>query len=490
MVTVSALSPHFLRHPLLRWTLFILACAWLLAVLPLFLVISAIGMSTVIGLLLRWPWLGWLGLAAALPFSSGIKTGPLSLTDVALAALLMLWFVDGVRRHTLRLEFSPVVITILGYICALILSLNGAVDLGEGLAEVVKWVEVAVVLVVLRQMFPHHQAPWLVAALLLGGIGQALLGLYQFIFRVGPDWFVIFDRFMRASGSFSQPNPYAGYLGLCLPVAASLALWAWNRMWRQQGKSLQSAVGLQTRNWQLLTVFFYTGATGLIGMGVLASWSRGGWLGAMTGAVMVLTLRSRRSMLWGLIGVVLVVGTLLLGSTLPGWIPAPVAARLADIPAYLGLTDILNQPVTDENFAVIERIAHWVAAVRMWEQAPWLGIGPGNYATLYPAVRLPRWEEPLGHAHNIYLNTLAETGVVGLGFYLTLWIVIVIWVWRQWQSANQQQAHWYAALALGVLGVVGHITVHNFFDNLFVQGSYLQIAFWLVVLNTLVPLRQ
>ena len=30
---------------------------------------------------------------------------------------------------------------------------------------------------------------------------------------------------MRAYGTFQQPNPYAGYLGLTLPLAFSVALW-------------------------------------------------------------------------------------------------------------------------------------------------------------------------------------------------------------------------------------------------------------------------
>ena len=50
--------------------------------------------------------------------------------------------------------------------------------------------------------------------------------------------------------------------------------------------------------------------------------------------------------------------------------------------AYFGLTDVLSQPVTDENFSVVERIAHWVAAQRMWAQSPWFGVGPGNYAVV------------------------------------------------------------------------------------------------------------
>jgi hypothetical protein len=72
---------------------------------------------------------------------------------------------------------------------------------------------------------PISFVPWLVAALLAAAAVQGIYGLYQFVFRVGPEWFLIQGRFMRASGVFGQPNPFGAYLGLSLPVAFSLTLW-------------------------------------------------------------------------------------------------------------------------------------------------------------------------------------------------------------------------------------------------------------------------
>lgn len=473
-----------IRRSVLPW-LALGILAWLLATWPLAMAATLVGAVTGALLLLRWPWLLWIGLALVLPVSSGIKLGPLSATDVGVAAGVALWFVDGVRRRTLRLELSPELVAILAYVGALLLALYGAQNLGEAVAEVIKWGEVAVVILLVRPMLPPAQRHWLVVALLVGGIGQGLLGLYQFIFRIGPDWFIILGRFMRASGSFHQPNPYAGYLGLCLPVAASLALWHWHQLWQARGQTPNAnryLIGF------VLWALFYTGATGVIAAGLLASWSRGGWLGAAAGIAIVLTLRSRRAMVLGISGALVLLFVLFMGSALPGWVPSSIAARFQDIPAYFGLTDVLSQPVTDENFAIIERMAHWVAAVRMWEGAPWLGVGPGNFNTVYPTVNLPLWEEPLGHAHNIYLNTLAESGVIGFAAYLSLWVVVIGWLWRQrgvalWEQPERSQMDWRGAFAIGVLGVVGHSLVHNFFDNLFVQGIYLQLAFWLALLG-------
>jgi putative inorganic carbon (HCO3(-)) transporter len=425
----------------------LVALAWLVAAAPLRPLLLLLGGSSALLLLIRWPWLIWPALAAGLPFTSAIKQGPVSLADLLLVGALVLWFADGVRRRTLRLEPFGLLLPLALYLSVLTLSALQAADLAEAAVEVVKWVQLGFVLLLVRAMVPRTAVRWLVVALLVGGIGQALLGLYQFIYRVGPEWFVILGRFMRASGSFGQPNPYAGYLGLTFPVALSLMLWAWHTLlWRGERR---------------LDIFLWAGfttlATGLMAAGLAASWSRGGWLGATAGVIVVCLIRSRTAAIAGGMAALLVAVAVLLGALQPSLVPAAITSRLQAVPTFLGLTDVLSQPVTDENFSIVERVAHWVAALRMWERAPWLGVGPGNYAVVYPEVRLLRWEEPLGHAHNIYLNVLGESGLLGLMAYLAFWLSAFVWLGRCLRGWQRSGATWSAALAVGVCGVLVHL---------------------------------
>lgn len=465
---------HFQRMATLMrfavWGLVLSVLVLALVLLPLQPLLALLAAITAGVLVIRWPWLLWVGFALLIPITSAVKWGPLSLTDLLFAGGIMLWFMDGVRRRTIRTWHHPIVPIVLLFAGLLYLSLLQATNLREASAELLKWVQFALLLAIVPTMVPREKARWLVWGLLGGGMIQGLIGLYQFIFRIGPEWFVIFGRFMRASGTFSQPNPYGGYLGLTLPVAVSLTLWALYRL-----KQETSA------NWNISRPMFlllcYGVAAGGIGAGLLASWSRGALLGAIGALGVVIVLRSRRAaLLSGLAGLV-IAGALLVGALNPTWLPAPLVERFAEVPTYLGFSDVLNEPLTNENFAIVERLAHWVAALRMWERAPWLGVGPGNYATIYPEVRLPLWEEALGHAHNIYLNLLAESGIVGLLGYLVLWGMILVWLWRQWSI----HLEWQNALIIGVIGVIVHLSIHNFFDNLFVQGSYYHLALWLAV---------
>jgi len=310
-------------------------------------------------------------------------------------------------------------------------------------------------------MLTREQAYWVMIALVAAGVTQAIYGLYQFSNRIGPPWFLILNnRFMRASGSFGQPNPFGGYMGLCLPVAISLTFWRWTNY--LQTSNAPILVRWQKRDPQAVAI-------------VVALYRQ-------ILPDILSTMRSDRlaRILRNFI-ILPATGLLSLYSFRPDLIPKAISERLQDIPTYLGLSSIFSVELSATNWAVMERMAHWIAAIRMWVRSPVLGVGPGNYAAVYPEVNIPMWTDPLGHAHNIYLNVLAETGAIGLAVYIILWTSIIRWVLRQLRSESPNE--WRAALLIGVLGVIGHLSVHNFFDNLFVQGMYLHIGLWLAVLT-------
>ena len=110
----------------------------------------------------------------------------------------------------------------------------------------------------------------------------------------------------------------------------------------------------------------------------------------------------------------------------------------------------------------------------MFEAHPWLGVGLGNYAVTYPEYQLPHWYEPLGHAHNVFINFLAETGAFGVSAFLVFWILTPVMLWRAAHARGR--GAWTSALSIGVLGTWAYITVHSLFDNLFVQHIQLQLA--------------
>ncbi len=71
---------------------------------------------------------------------------------------------------------------------------------------------------------------------------------------------------------------------------------------------------------------------------------------------------------------------------------------------------------------VSTRIPLWIAAVNMFVEAPLLGHGPGSFALMYrdfvDQAMLPDWilidERDMPWPHNLYLELLAERGIMGL----------------------------------------------------------------------------
>ncbi len=218
----------------------------------------------------------------------------------------------------------------------------------------------------------------------------------------------------------------------------------------------------------------------VISLGLLLSWSRGAWLAFAVAVAVVILAHTRRAAPVVMVAVTLaVVFAVVFG--LVDLLPASLVNRVSELQQFVGLVNIRSIEVTDANFSVIERIAHWQAALGMWADHPWLGVGIGNFATAYPAYNLPRWYEPLGHAHNVYLNFGAEAGLLGFVAYLALWIACL---WQAVRAAAVSN-RFVAAVGAGVLGALTHATIHNLFDNLWVQHIYLNLALFLGLLAVL-----
>ena len=86
----------------------------------------------------------------------------------------------------------------------------------------------------------------------------------------------------------------------------------------------------------------------------------------------------------------------------------------------------------------------------------------------------------MGHAHNLYLNIAAETGLLGLGAYLVL-VVATVWLGRRALRNRHDRA--LRALAVGILGSLMAYSIHSIFDMLFVQGVGVLLGLLLALLE-------
>lgn len=399
---------------------------------------------------------------------------PLDIGQIAFAFTVGLWLLKQIAEsRRVVLPRLSVLLPLAAFIFAAALSLLTADSVSATLNELIKWLQMVIMALITASLCGRHGIGWLLGALLVAACVQAIIGVYQFVGGSGaPHLWILDYRYFRAFGSFGQPNPFGAFMGMTLPLALGAAFGAFSMVWQPHGTA--------RRMWLMLAGALGAAAA-LIGIGLAVSWSRGAWLGfgAALGVLILLAPRQRG------LGVVMAVGCagVLLLATISGSLPSALLARFSDFAQDLtGFQDVRGVPISDANYAVVERLAHWQAALSMADESPLFGVGFGGYEAAYGRHALVNWQLALGHAHNYYLNVLAETGLVGLLAYVGMWFALIRLSLRTLHLPN---AFWRGA-GLGLLAVWAHIAVHSLFDKLYVNNLFLHFGAMLGLIGTLV----
>ncbi|MGQ0603412.1 MAG: hypothetical protein ACT4QE_17160, partial [Anaerolineales bacterium] len=290
-----------LARPSLPITLYFfcaLAAAGIIAILPIEYSVGLLLGGAIIGLSIWEPAIGIgaalvLGPTRAYLAATG-RSGPLyDFGQIFFVLALAGWLLRGALKRDLTVPKLALLIPLSLWIGTGALSLFAAAAWRDGLNEVIKWIEVAIVLIIVYSESKRGRLPWIVGAILLSGVVQASVGLWQWRFRgAGPESFEVADGLFRAYGSFEQPNPFGGYLGLIWPVAAALGLTYLPRIVRNKSNALLATCYLLLATLMLAAIY--------------ASSSRGAWLGVGAAIIVIAIFLPRR--LW--MGVGLVSGVL------------------------------------------------------------------------------------------------------------------------------------------------------------------------------------
>jgi O-antigen ligase len=431
------------RWPQLRAGLLGLAGVGLVAIwaLPPIYVAAALVAVVSAAIVLLYPVGGLCLFAFAVPWGTAIPPhlGTVSVTEPIAAGLGFAWLVSKVSSRGRNAPAAPWAPFILLFLAAIVLSTTQATDLAASSRELLKWIEMAIIYVA-GTHFIRREADLrlVVAAIVLAGVSQALLGLEQAGLHAGPASFL--RGFQRAYGTFDQPNPFAGFLNMTLPLAVAMALLERSRVVR----------------------VLYSGAALTIGAGLLASGSRGAYLAAFAALIVMAALQWRRALVAALTGAV----ALLAGGLLAAFGAIPLGP-FAQLMSAVGLGNVSFGSVNDANFSAVERAAHWLAGVRMFASHPLLGVGIGNYSAAYPAYHPRGWYVSLEHAHNYYINIAAEAGIAGLTVYI---LMVGSALWYSYATVRTAGKGIVCTVGLGVTGALLATNLHNIFDVLYVHG--------------------
>jgi O-antigen ligase len=452
---------------LLLWILLAVAFGVIVAVLPVAASLALAGVAALAIALLFSPQSALVLLLVCAPLRALIDVRapgllPLDAGQIGLALVAGVWITHRVARKQplLKLEMSPALLAVGGFVAAGAISGFSAANTGVWLNDWLKWV-FAFVLMLL--VLTDGRWEWALFALALAGIANALVGIWIYFGGSGAEHFLISGDNYRAFGTFEQPNPFGGFMGMLAPLMGAAAFGYLRIAWIKRQV---------TDVWQpLIQTTFYGFAALITAAALVMSWSRGAWLAFGVAAAVVLVTLPRK--FWISMAIVALISLTGIGAILSGRLPASITERIGSaFTDLINVNDVRGVAVSSENYAVIERLAHWQAAVEMARLSPVTGVGLGNYEVVYPQVRLMAWKFPLGHAHNYYLNVLAEAGMIGAAAYGAMWLILAALTWR----ARRHPDPVASAAAAGLLGSWTYIAVHSITDQLYVNYAFLHVG--------------
>jgi len=321
------------------------------------------------------------------------------------------------------------------FVVWLAFSIGWAESPDDALTVLTPWVASAILFVVLVTSEVDERQLQLIVGAYVGGVAlSALAGLLGGL-EGASDVSAVTEQQGRLQGGSGDPN----YLAAAIVPAIALACGL-----------LASVRGELTRIWLI-------GSIPVLVLGLAATESRGGLLAAFV-AIVVSVVVTRRGRIWVVALIALTVGMAAV------WFAAT--------------------PTAWERVSTLEggngRGSLWKVAWEMSNDHPLLGVGIGNfplnspdYARGYGELELVTFIAERDHVvHNVYLQLLAETGLVGIALLLALACMSFIACARAIRSFERAQSWALASLTRAVaVALAGGLAASFFISN----GSDFQI---------------
>jgi len=266
----------------------------------------------------------------------------------------------------------------------------------------------------------------LVYAFLMSACVPLIFGICQFFTGKGETIFG--EYFTRLYGTFYYPNSFAFFLVFII----ALLFLMFNEAREKLGKFFYVILGI-------ITSFV-----------LLGTYTRGAWMAALIIFFVFGVLKFRRLLLGGALLLILI------------YLFVPIVQeRLGDI--------ISLEPFS----SLIWRLRLWTNMLPFFYAKPILGYGLASFQILSQNLQgLSMASVP--EAHNDYLRLLIETGVIGLGLYLALYLRLFIFNLKNFFKIKDK---FLKDLSLTAVLLVGVFLAVSLGDNI-LRGTATEWCFW------------
>jgi len=229
----------------------------------------------------------------------------------------------------------------------------------------------------------------------------------------------------------------------------------------------------QSKKWRVFATFAFS----VIMMGFVLSYSRAAWLSIVVsiGIWIILLLKIKFKTI-----LTTIVSVAALFFVFQQQILMKLEQNSKESSANLS-THISSMSNISTDASNLERINRWSCAIRMFEDKPVFGFGPGTYMFKYAPYQLTKDRTIIstnaadgGNAHSEYLGPLSESGVMGLLTYLLIIGVVSYTAIKTYARITDKRLKKIVLVAL--LGLVTYY-VHGLLNN-FLDTDKLSVPFW------------
>jgi len=129
----------------------------------------------------------------------------------------------------------------------------------------------------------------------------------------------------------------------------------------------------------------------------------------------------------------------------------------------------------------LERINRWQSAIRMYQERPVFGWGPGTYQFLYAPFQRTKEKTiistnfgDMGNAHSEYIGPMAESGFMGMLTIVALVIAIIVTGLRVYKKGKTKEIR---LIAISVVIALVTYFIHGLLNN-FLDTDKASIPIW------------
>lgn len=277
----------------------------------------------------------------------------------------------------------------------------------------------------------------MVRYLLVASLFVSVLGIiqYYYVSHMAPTWIdkqLYKDIPNRAFSTLYNPNVLGSYLIMIISIAVS----GFQCSTRKYGKLLNSLILVTACLCMLLT------------------FSRGAWLGLAVSIAIIFFFSRERAYILSM---------------------AAITVLLA-IPELDKVLSRINLDFLSNDSSNIYRRYLWKLAVKTFTDNPLLGSGVGSFGFSLPShTKVSGYL--VSHAHNIYLQILAETGILGFTAFFGYIIIAMYVSFKLFRRSFCRQTR---CLSLGVMAGSAGLLVHGGVDATLYLPQ-LSIFIWILI---------